>query len=150
MRSTLFLAGFSLLLSACVSLLPSGPPAAGPPAASTGAPKQFRLTTMKGTTRTVTVSVPSDVCSPDDYLSGFQSQYVYTWNLELNAQVANATPAQRPALADARLKQPAPTIIPPPSASQQTAACTALAASKGQTAGAIQAHNDLVAASPTS
>ena len=150
MRPTLLFAGVSLLLGACVSQLPGSPPATVPPKTSPIAAKQLHLTTMNGSTRTVTVSVPSDVCSPDDYLSGFLSQYVYTWNMELNAQVASAAPSQRPRLADARLKPPAPTIIPPPSPSQQAAACAALAASKGQTAGSIQAHNDLVASSPTS
>lgn len=151
MRPTYLFAGVSLLLGACVSQLPGNPPANVAPAGAPTIPsKQLRLTTMNGSTRTVTVSVPSDVCSPDDYLSGFQSQYVYTWNMELNAQVASAAPSQRPRLADARLKPTAPTIIPSTSPSQQAAACAALAASKGQTAGSIQAHNDLVASPPTS
>lgn len=149
MRSIPFLCGFSLLLSACVNQLPGGPQTVVPPPPTAAAPKQLRLTMMNGATHTVTVSVPSDVCSPEDYVSGFLSQYVYTWNMELNAQVASAAPSQRSRLAESHLNQPAPTAIPPPSPSQHTVACAALAATTGQTAGSIQAHNDLVA-SPAS
>jgi hypothetical protein len=105
---------------------------------------------MDGATRTVTVSLLSNVCSPEDYLSGFQSQYVYTWNMQLNAHVASAAPSQWSRLADARLKQSAPIISPPRLGSEQSAACAALAASQGQAAGGIQAHNDLVTPSLTS
>jgi hypothetical protein len=149
MRPALLLAGLFVLLSACVSQLPGSPQTQSSPTATPAVPKQLHLTTMSGTSRTITVVVPSDVCSADDYLGGFLSQYVYTWNMELNAQVASAASSQRPRLADARLRPPAPTVIPPPS-SQRGATCAALAASKGQTAGSIQAHNDLVASSPTS
>jgi hypothetical protein len=104
------------------------------------------ITTKAGQTKTLVVDVPSDVCSAPDYISGFRSQYIYTWNVELGGkEAASASADVRKHLDALRLSPTSTAPIPSQTETPQQAACAALALAKGQTAGGNRAHNDLLA-----
>jgi len=103
------------------------------------------VTTKAGQTKTIAVDVPTDVCSAPDYISGFRSQYIYTWNVELGAKETSASANVRQRLDAMRLSPITVAPIPSQTETPQQAACGALALAKGQTAGGNRAHNDLLA-----
>jgi hypothetical protein len=112
---------------------------------ATSVSHNITVTTKAGLTKTLVVDVPTDICSTADYISGFRSQYIYTWNVELGGKEAAAAANVRKRLDAMRLSPINTAPIPPQTETPQQAACAALALTKGQTAGGNRAHNDLLA-----